>query len=111
MRSAASLSTSRSGRRLRSWARTAPARRHCSGRSPARIARPAAVESVYRSLGSLIESGATMLLVEQDLARAMSVASRVVCMLEGRIVLVGGAGELTREQVTDAYFGLKAAAA
>jgi branched-chain amino acid transport system ATP-binding protein len=27
-------------------------------------------------------------------------------MLEGRIVLEGRAGEVTREQVTDAYFGL-----
>jgi branched-chain amino acid transport system ATP-binding protein len=71
---------------------------------------PAAVEGVYRSLASLIESGATMLLVEQDLSRALSVASRVVCMLEGRIVLAGSAGELTREQVTEAYFGLRAVA-
>jgi hypothetical protein len=28
-------------------------------------------------------------------------------MLEGRLVLEGKAGELTREQVTEAYFGLK----
>ena len=27
-------------------------------------------------------------------------------MLEGRVVLEGAAGDLTREQVTDAYFGL-----
>jgi len=71
---------------------------------------PVAVEGVYRSLGSLIEEGTTMLLVEQDLSRALSVASRVVCMLEGRIVLAGSAGELTREQVTEAYFGLRAVA-
>jgi branched-chain amino acid transport system ATP-binding protein len=71
---------------------------------------PVAVEGVYRSLASLIEAGTTMLLVEQDLSRALGVASRVVCMLEGRIVLAGSAGELTREQVTEAYFGLKAVA-
>ena len=71
---------------------------------------PVAVEGVYRSLGSLIEEGTTMLLVEQDLSRALSVASRVVCMLEGRIVLAGSAGELTREQVTEAYFGLRSVA-
>ena len=29
-----------------------------------------------------------------------------VCMLEGRIVLEGAAADLTREQVTEAYFGL-----
>ena len=49
------------------------------------------------------------MLVEQDLGRALSVADRVVCMLEGRIVLEGRAGELTREQITEAYFGLRAA--
>jgi branched-chain amino acid transport system ATP-binding protein len=67
---------------------------------------PMVVEDVYRSLKALIEAGTTIVLVEQDLARALGVASRVVCMLEGRVVLEGGAGELSREQVTSAYFGL-----
>jgi branched-chain amino acid transport system ATP-binding protein len=67
---------------------------------------PRAVEDVYRSLAAVIESGTTVLLVEQDLSRALAVADRVVCMLEGRLVLAGAAGELTREQVTEAYFGL-----
>ena len=68
---------------------------------------PVAVDGVYRSLEKLIESGATILLVEQDLGRALKVASRITCMLEGRIVLEGTPGELTRERVTEAYFGLK----
>jgi branched-chain amino acid transport system ATP-binding protein len=67
---------------------------------------PIAVEGVYKALRPLFESAATVVLVEQDLSRALSVATRVVCMLEGRLVLAGAAGELTREQVTDAYFGL-----
>jgi branched-chain amino acid transport system ATP-binding protein len=72
---------------------------------------PVAVEAVYRSLQTVIESGTTVLLVEQDLTRAMQTAERVLCMLEGRIVLEGAASELTREKVTDAYFGLGRAAA
>jgi branched-chain amino acid transport system ATP-binding protein len=68
---------------------------------------PIVVDDVYRSLNRLIEGGATILLVEQDLARAMRVADRVACMLEGRVVLEGARGELTREQVTEAYFGLR----
>jgi branched-chain amino acid transport system ATP-binding protein len=68
---------------------------------------PIVVDDVYRSLTRLIEGGATILLVEQDLARAMRVADRVACMLEGRVVLEGARGELTREQVTEAYFGLR----
>jgi branched-chain amino acid transport system ATP-binding protein len=71
---------------------------------------PTAVEAVYRSLASVIEGGATIVLVEQDLTRAASVADRVVCMLEGRLVLEGAGNELTREQITEAYFGLRRAA-
>jgi branched-chain amino acid transport system ATP-binding protein len=67
---------------------------------------PAVVEDVYRSLAVLIGAGTTIVLVEQDLTRALGVATRVVCMLEGRLVLEGDAGELSREQVTSAYFGL-----
>jgi branched-chain amino acid transport system ATP-binding protein len=69
---------------------------------------PVAVDAVYRSLETLIATGATIILVEQDLARAMRIADRLMCMLEGRIVLQGRAGELTREAVTEAYFGLGA---
>lgn len=69
---------------------------------------PIAVEAVYRSLGALIEGGATIVLVEQDIGRALGVATHVACMLEGRIVLEGRAKDITREQVTEAYFGLRA---
>lgn len=67
---------------------------------------PVAVEAVYTSLQALVEGGATIVLVEQDLGRALSVATRVCCMLEGQIVLEGRAPDMTREQVVEAYFGL-----
>jgi branched-chain amino acid transport system ATP-binding protein len=67
---------------------------------------PVAVDAVYESLQTVIRGGATLVVVEQDLQRAMSVAHRVVCMLEGRVVLESVTGEVTREQVTQAYFGL-----
>lgn len=68
---------------------------------------PLAVETVYRSLRLLVERGATILLVEQDLARAMNLSTRIACMLEGRVVLEGAADKLTRQEITDAYFGLR----
>lgn len=68
---------------------------------------PVAVEAVYTSLGALIDGGATVVLVEQDLSRALKVADRVLCMLEGCFVLEGTPAELTREQLTEAYFGLR----
>jgi branched-chain amino acid transport system ATP-binding protein len=70
---------------------------------------PLAVDRVYDSLRELMKAGATVVLVEQDLTRAMAVADRVLCMLEGRIVLEGRTEELTREAITEAYFGLRKA--
>lgn len=68
---------------------------------------PVAVELVYQTLaGLLATNAATVLLVEQDLRRAMAVADEIVCMLEGRVVLAGKSGDLDRDQITSAYFGL-----
>jgi len=72
---------------------------------------PVAVDQLYRSLRSLLTGGATIVLVEQDLKRALGMASRVVCMLEGRIVLDQAAGGLSRDRVAEAYFGLRDATA
>jgi len=68
---------------------------------------PLAVDQVYDSLRGLMSGGTTIILVEQDLSRALAVSSRIACMLEGSIVLEGDANSLSREQITEAYFGLK----
>lgn len=70
---------------------------------------PAAVERVYASLQQLMSAGATIILVEQDLTRVLDVADRVLCMLEGRIVLERRTDEVTRDEITAAYFGLRKA--
>jgi branched-chain amino acid transport system ATP-binding protein len=68
---------------------------------------PLVVDRLYVQLEALKSSGVSMLLVEQDLKRAMSTASRTICMLEGAIAIEGPTRTLTREQVTEAYFGLR----
>lgn len=67
---------------------------------------PIVVRSVYEALPAITESGTTALVVEQDIGLAMSVAERVICMLEGRVSLEGPATELRREDITAAYFGM-----
>jgi len=68
---------------------------------------PVAVDAVYASLALLTDDdGATLVLVEQDLGRALSVADRVICVLEGRIVLEAPSERVTRDEVTAAYFGV-----
>jgi branched-chain amino acid transport system ATP-binding protein len=68
---------------------------------------PLVVERLYIQLEALKSSGVAMLLVEQDLKRAMATASRTICMLEGAIAIEGPTHTLSREQVTEAYFGLR----
>ena len=67
---------------------------------------PLIVDRVYAALQGLIASGTTIILVEQDLNRALAVSDRVICMLEGRVVLEGHSREISRDEVTKAYFGL-----
>lgn len=66
---------------------------------------PAAVEGLYDSLAGL-KGQVTLIVVEQDLTRAMGFASRLICMAEGRLELDGTPATLTRAQITDAYFGI-----
>lgn len=58
---------------------------------------PAAVDRVYESVETLIRTGTTLLLVKQDLNKALAVANRVICMLEGRIVAQGPVNGMSRE--------------
>jgi branched-chain amino acid transport system ATP-binding protein len=66
---------------------------------------PAVVRQLYAALPLIIANGTTVLVVEQDLRQALAVADRVHCLLEGRTVLRATAADVTREQVTSAYFG------
>ena len=67
---------------------------------------PVVIREIYAALPSLQRDGMTLLIVEQDVKLAMQVSSRVVCLQEGRVSLVGKSGDLTREQISKAYFGL-----
>jgi branched-chain amino acid transport system ATP-binding protein len=72
---------------------------------------PVAVQGVYDSLQALIATKMALILVEQDLKRTFEVADRIACVLEGAVVASGRAGEMTREEVMDHYFGHKRASA
>ena len=68
---------------------------------------PAAVSGVYDSLGALARARAmTMVIVEQDLSRALAFADHIICMAEGEIGLAGKPAELTKAAITQAYFGI-----
>jgi branched-chain amino acid transport system ATP-binding protein len=66
---------------------------------------PIVVRALYEAIPAIARAGTTILLVEQDVRRALHAADRVYCMLEGRISLHGRSSELGDDQVMTAYFG------
>jgi branched-chain amino acid transport system ATP-binding protein len=71
---------------------------------------PVIVQRIYAMLPQVLESGITVLLVEQDVSQALRVATHLQCLLEGHTTLEGTPAEVTREQVEAAYFGAGPAA-
>ncbi|MEO9902977.1 MAG: ABC transporter ATP-binding protein [Nisaea sp.] len=67
---------------------------------------PIIIKSIYDALPNIIGEGMSAIIVEQDIAKALSVSSRVYCIQEGRISLEGAPQSLTREQISAAYFGV-----
>lgn len=72
---------------------------------------PVIVQQIYQVLPTLLEDGISVLLVEQDVAQAMRVASRFQCLLEGRTTLEGAPTEFSPHEVEAAYFGFAAGGA
>jgi branched-chain amino acid transport system ATP-binding protein len=66
---------------------------------------PIVVRQLYAALPAITASGATVLVVEQDMRQALAVADRVHCLLEGRTVLEGHVSQVHPDQVANAYFG------
>jgi branched-chain amino acid transport system ATP-binding protein len=67
---------------------------------------PIVVRDIYARLPQIAAAGVTLIIVEQDVAQALKAADHVYCLQEGRVVLQGKSGEVTREAVSAAYFGV-----
>jgi len=67
---------------------------------------PIIVRDIYALLPAIVAEGQSLIIVEQDIVQALNAAAHVYCLQEGRIALQGKAGELTRESISAAYFGV-----
>ncbi|MGH6990570.1 MAG: ABC transporter ATP-binding protein [Stellaceae bacterium] len=67
---------------------------------------PVVIRDVYAALPGIRGEGTTLVVVEQDVNRALNVADRVYCLQEGRITLEGKPRDLSRDEVRLAYFGV-----
>jgi branched-chain amino acid transport system ATP-binding protein len=67
---------------------------------------PIIVRDIYARLPAIAAEGLSLIIVEQDIAQALKASAQVYCLQEGRVALQGAAGELTRESISAAYFGV-----
>ena len=67
---------------------------------------PVVIREIYAALPAIMEEGMSLLIVEQDVQLAMQASSRVVCLQEGLVSLEGKSSELSRDQISKAYFGI-----
>ena len=67
---------------------------------------PIVIRDIYASLPLIKAEGTSVIVVEQDIVQAMSIADRVYCFQEGRMTLTGRPAELSRDQIHNAYFGM-----
>ncbi|MEM7532563.1 MAG: ABC transporter ATP-binding protein [Chloroflexota bacterium] len=67
---------------------------------------PIIVKDIYEVVTRIAKRGTTIVLVEQDVNRGLQAADRVYCMLEGKVSLSGTPSELSRDDISKAYFGI-----
>lgn len=67
---------------------------------------PAVIKEIYEALSVITNNGLTAIIVEQDVGTAQRVSQRLYCFQEGRVSLKGKSQDLTRDQISQAYFGI-----
>lgn len=66
---------------------------------------PKVIKDIYTAIPRIRDAGTTLIVVEQDVSQALAVADRVYCFMEGRVTLTGAPRDLSRAEITRAYFG------
>ncbi|MGI9399780.1 MAG: ABC transporter ATP-binding protein [Rhizobiaceae bacterium] len=68
---------------------------------------PVIIKDIYKALPGIVGGGMSAMIVEQDISKALSVSSRVYCLQEGRVSLECGSKDVSRDEISRAYFGIE----
>jgi branched-chain amino acid transport system ATP-binding protein len=67
---------------------------------------PVVIRDIYDCLGKICAEGTTVVLVEQDINRALDASARFYCFQEGRLALTAPTKGFDRAAISAAYFGI-----
>jgi branched-chain amino acid transport system ATP-binding protein len=68
---------------------------------------PAVIQDIYAALPDIRAEGLSVVVVEQDIDTAVRSAKHVYCLMHGRVSLHGASSDVTKQQISAAYFGLE----
>lgn len=66
---------------------------------------PVVIGEIYAALEAIRAGGSSIVVVEQDIHRAISVSDRLYCLMEGKVRLEGRPEGLSQDDIHSAYFG------
>jgi branched-chain amino acid transport system ATP-binding protein len=66
---------------------------------------PVVIREIYEAMPTITAEGMSLVIVEQDVAVAKRVSNRLYCLQEGRVSLEGLSDSLSRDQISQAYWG------
>ena len=67
---------------------------------------PVVIRDIYDCLAKIAAEGTTVVLVEQDINRALDASARFYCFQEGRLALTALTKGIDRPAISAAYFGI-----
>ena len=67
---------------------------------------PVVIRDIYECLAAITADGTTVILVEQDINRALDASARFYCFQEGHLALTAATKGFDRNAITAAYFGM-----
>ena len=67
---------------------------------------PVVIRELYERLEAIAAEGTTLVIVEQDINRALAAADRFYCFQKGRVSLAATARGFDRQAISAAYFGI-----
>ena len=70
---------------------------------------PAVIQDIYAALPAIRAEGLAVVIVEQDIDMAVRASNQVYCFMHGRVSLQGRSDQVTKQQISAAYFGLEEA--
>jgi branched-chain amino acid transport system ATP-binding protein len=67
---------------------------------------PVVIRDIYARLEAITAEGTALVIVEQDISRALDASARFYCFQEGRVALTAQCRGFDRAAITSTYFGL-----